>query len=68
MSAEILTGSMIGIFGAYPEEFVCMSFVIHIGSCNVGLNSEGRRYGGVSSYRSNTALSYLSRNGDKIVI
>lgn len=67
MSAEILTGSVIGAFRAYAEEFVCTSFVIHIGSCNVGLNSEGRRYGGISSYRSNTALSNHSRSGDKVV-
>lgn len=76
MSAEILIGSMIGALRAYPEErFVCMSFVIHIHACNVGLNLEGRRYGGVSSYRSNTTLSNHSntipqsgRSGDEVVI
>jgi len=57
------------------ERFVCMSFVIHIHGYNVGLNLEGRRYGGVSSYRSNTTLSNHSntipqsgRSGDEVVI
>lgn len=76
MSAEILIGSMIDALAAYPQErFVCMSFVIHIRACSVGLNLEGRRYGGVSSYRSNMALSnhsntipQSSRSRDEVVI
>ncbi|KTG46193.1 hypothetical protein cypCar_00026731 [Cyprinus carpio] len=69
VEAVILTGSVIG---AYPEEqFVCMSFVIHSGSCNAGLNPEGRRYGGIgvllSSSEIREAFKVFDRDGNGFI-